>query len=79
MTVSASTLLRHFFEDRTSTEVFLKCYRMTKADLEYFFVELTSLFRDASPQMVDALKAHYTSYPWDEWCPASRLKAADRS
>ena len=56
-----------FFENRTPVNLLKKRYRMTCEDLRYFFIELTSIFRDASPETLDCLRKHYAECPWDEW------------
>jgi len=64
-------LWQQFFHDRTPLSVLESGYRMTCEDLRYFFVESTSVFREAPREMVDCLREYYPDCPWEEWLPPS--------
>jgi len=60
-------LWRQFFENRTPLSVLRGGYRMSTQDLRYFFVESTSVFRDAPRAVMDCLAKHYPERPWEDW------------
>jgi hypothetical protein len=64
-------LIERFFTDRTPLNVLEGGYRMTADDLHYFFVELTTAFRDASPEVRECLRGYYPACPWEEWLPGA--------
>lgn len=60
-------LIKLFLTDRTPLSVLEGGYRMTADDLHYFFVERTTAFRDASPEVRECLRGYYPDCPWEEW------------
>jgi len=60
-------LLRHFFTDRTPLSLLRERYVMTPADLHYFFVRRTPIFRQAAQEQIGCLRQFYPECPWDEW------------
>jgi hypothetical protein len=60
-------LRKQFLTNRTPLEVFRGRYQMTLEDLEYFFSDLTPLFKGAPDDVVACLKEFYPEYPWDYW------------
>jgi len=58
-------LLHRFFEDRTPLSVFEKRYRMSDADLSYFFMERTQTFQEAPAYMLSRLREYYPDFNWD--------------
>lgn len=59
-------LLRQFFTGRTPLEMLHNAYRMTVADLHYFFEERTDIFRQVPWPFIEALRRMRPDYPWDE-------------
>jgi len=60
-------LIQRFFTDRTPLSVLEGGYRMTLDDLSYFFVELTTVLRDAPAAVQQCLRSYYPDCPWEEW------------
>jgi len=56
-----------FCEDRTPMELLQNVYGMKCEDLQRFFVEYTSVFRDASQEEIDCVRKHYPDCPWEQW------------
>ena len=70
-------LLRRFFEDRTPLSLFEQRYRMTAADLRYFFMERTQIFQESPPYMLNRLRDCYPDFDWDGLV-ADRLSGAKK-
>lgn len=59
-------LLRQFFTNRTPLDMLHDAYRLTVADLHYFFEERTDIFRQVSWPFIEALRRARPDYPWDD-------------
>jgi hypothetical protein len=70
-------LLRRFYEDRTPLSLFEQRYRMTAADLRYFFMERTQIFPESPAYMLNRLRDYYPDFNWDELV-AGRLNGASK-
>jgi hypothetical protein len=68
-------LLRRFYEDRTPLSLFEQRYRMTAADLRYFFMERTQTFQESPADVLNRLREHYPDFNWDA-LTADRLSGA---
>ena len=56
-----------FFTDRIPTEKLKKRYDMDCDDLDYFFVDLTNSFAEASDESIRCGQDHYPKSPWQRW------------
>jgi hypothetical protein len=70
-------LLRRFFEERTPLSLFEQRYRMTAADLRYFFMERTRIFQESPAYILNRLRDSYPDFDWDG-LPADRLSGVGR-
>ncbi len=60
-------LWRRFFQEPTPHDVLSRRHRMTREDVQYFFVERSSVFAYAPEEQIDVLREHYPGCPWDAW------------
>jgi hypothetical protein len=65
-------LWRTFFENRTPVRLLARRQRMTPADLKYFFVTSSDIFRQAAPHEIEALRLLYPECPWNRWSRAGK-------
>ncbi len=58
-------LLHRFYEDRTPLSLFEERYRMSAADLRYFFMERTQIFHESPAYMLNRLRDCYPDFKWN--------------
>ena len=60
-------LQEHFFRSRTPLPELLKHYVMGPADLHYFFLQRSNLFKNLTGPQLARLQELYPHCPWEEW------------
>jgi hypothetical protein len=58
---------RHFMTNRTPLDELVQHYVMTPEDIEYFFVERTTMLQRLSDEHISYLRTIHPDCPWEEW------------
>jgi hypothetical protein len=68
-------LVHRFLQDRTPASLFEQRYRMSAADLRYFFMERTQILQESPAYILDRLRDCYPDFDWNGLL-ADRLSGA---